>query len=369
MQSKIHVQHVVLSLQPGGLENGVVNVVNHLDPMRFRSSVCCLRDVGTFAARIQSADVQIHNLSSSGGLDWSLPYRLARIFRSTSTDIVHTRNPEAYFFGFLGAKLAGTKAIIHSEHGRTFNDRAIRLHVQRWFSRYTDVILALSQQLKNDLVLHIGIPPSRVEVVYNGVDIEGAKKIKRNGKHQGISAGKFTIGSVGRLVPVKNYQLLLRAVRRMEKEDVQVVLIGDGPERASLENLALELGIAKQTIFLGHCNDVFSQLASMDVFVLPSFSEGISNTMLEAMACGIPVIASNVGGNPEILKHSVEGLLFENNDESELTSNLLSMYGDPAAREKFALAGRARVERDFSMAAMISTYAQLYSRVYCSGVH
>ncbi len=366
MASPIHIQHVLLSLEPGGLENGVVNVVNRLDPARFRSSVCCLRRAGAFASRILSADVPVHEMRSGGGNDPLLPLRLARLFRQTGADIVHTRNPEAFFYGFLGAKIAGTKSVVHSEHGRSFDDRQIRFLVQRVFSRYTSALFAVTEQLKRDVVAHVGIPADRIEVLYNGVDFGRFVPAAGNRLRTelGLASDILIVGSVGRLASVKNYSLLLRAIGEIRAEKVAVVLVGDGPERAALEAEARVLGLGEHLRFLGHREDVATLLAGMDVFVLPSISEGMSNTLLEAMAAGVVVVASNVGGNPEIVRDEIDGLLFESRNQGALRENLERLQADPALRERLARAGRERVLRDFSIDAMISRYESLYQEVH-----
>ena len=367
---KTHIQHVVLSLQPGGLENGVVNVANGLDPARFQSSVCCLKRAGGFASRLDRESVPVFEMESRGGNDLLLPLKLARLFRRTKVDIVHTRNAEAFFYGFLGAKLAGVGAIVHSEHGRTFHDRRIRFWTQRFFSRYTDNIFALSAQLKRDLVTYVGIPGHRIGVQYNGVDLKrfsvsNANKIRAQ---LGLATGNIIIGSVGRLVPVKNYQLLLQAVHSLGMENVVVLLVGDGPERLVLQELAKRLGIEGRVHLLGHRDDVEALIGVMDVFVLPSVSEGMSNTMLEAMAAGVAVVASNVGGNPEIVRNGIDGLLFESNDMVGLSSRLKSLIGDPSLMAAIGLAGRERVVREFSIDAMIARYEKVYDSVFSGAI-
>ncbi len=361
--SRVHIQHVLLSLQPGGLENGVVNVVNRLDPARFQSSLCCLKIAGEFAARVKRDDIAIHEFGWRGGNDIGLAWRLAKMFKQTRTDIVHTRNAEAFFYGFLGAKLAGVPHLIHSEHGRTFNDRRIRFFAQRQMSRFTDAIFAVSDQLKRDLVGHIGIPPSRIEVLYNGVDLQRFKSVDRASIHAewGVRPGEVVVGSVGRLVPVKNYPLLLRAVQAVP--GCKLVLIGDGPERSGLTALAESLGIVDRVRFLGHREDVGSLLGAFDVFVLPSFSEGMSNTLLEAMAAGVAAVASDVGGNGEIVRHEETGLLFPSDDLSVLRGHLERLTADAALRARFAENGRRRALQAFDIGAMIKRYEDLYERV------
>jgi sugar transferase (PEP-CTERM/EpsH1 system associated) len=365
MKSAIHVQHVLLSLQPGGLENGVVNLVNRLDERDFHSSICCLKQAGEFAARLPRDRVAIKEMGWRGGNNLWLPFRLARHFRRTQTDIVHTRNAEAFYYGFLGAKLAGVPAVVHSEHGRSFTDRQLRFMVQRTFSRYTEAIFAVSQQLRTDLVTHIGIPVDRIQVLYNGVDLDRFGSLHRDPIRQqlGIDNDTIVIGSVGRLVAVKNYALLLRAIHRLGDSRLILMLVGDGPEREALESLAQGLGIKGRVRFLGHRDDVPGLLGAMDIFVLPSLSEGMSNTMLEAMASQVATVASNVGGAAEIIRDSSNGMLFESNNLDELCCRLGSLLEDDALRNRIATEGRRSVLSNFGIDGMVSRYEALYRSV------
>ena len=362
---RVHVQHVLLSLQPGGLENGVVNVINGLDSLRIQNSVCCLKQAGEFASRIKDRGVPVFEMGLQKGNDLLLPFRLAMLFRRSNVDIVHTRNAEAFFYGFLGAKIAGVSSIIHSEHGRTFDDRAIRFWAQRLFSKYTNIIFALSEQLRSDLVKFVGIPADKIGVQYNGVDVSRFSTMRGEDvrRELGIGAERVVVGSIGRLVSVKNYPLLLRAVKSVNLDITTILFVGDGPELDKLKKLATNDGLIKRVIFLGHREDVADLLGAMDIFVLPSVSEGMSNTMLEAMAAGIPVIASRVGGNPEIVRDGIDGLLFENGNEGELRERLIRLIGSPALRMQLGVAGRKRVIDKFSMEAMISRYESLYTSV------
>jgi len=371
----IRVLHVLLSLEPGGLENGVVNVINRLDRDRFASSVCCLKHAGEFARRIEDPGVAIHELHWRGGNDPRLALRLASLLRRTRPDIVHTRNAEPFFYGFAGAKLARAQALVHSEHGRKFDDRPARFAVQRWMSRHTDAIFAVSGQLKSDLVKHIGLPEDSVQVLHNGVDLSRFNTEARAGadaaarrrealrREWGVADGALVVGSVGRLVAVKNYALLLRAVAA-SRLDIHLVLAGEGPERAALTALAASLGIASRVHLLGHSNNVDRVLGAFDVFVLPSFSEGMSNTLLEAMAAGVPPVASDVGGNGEIVRDGVDGRLFRSDDEAALRACLVALCRDGAERARLGVAARERVLSTFDIRQMIERYEQLYERVH-----
>jgi sugar transferase (PEP-CTERM/EpsH1 system associated) len=367
MSRPIHIQHVVLSLQPGGLENGVVNVVNGLNPSRFRSSVCCLKQAGEFTSRIQQERVQIHEMKLKGGNNYVLPLKLARLFRRTRTDIIHTRNPEAFFYGFLGARLAGVGSVIHSEHGRTFPDKSHRMFVQRLFTRFTDEVFAVSEQLKSDLVTHVGLPAPRIDVIYNGVNPDKFHGGDRTSvrRELGVRENGIVIGSVGRLAAVKNYGLLLQALPELlSSHDVTVMLVGDGPERRVLEALSDDLQIRQRVRFLGHRDDVSDLLAAMDIFVLPSHSEGMSNTLLEAMAAGVPVVASAVGGNTEIVRDQQDGLIFPPGDIERLGACLALLCRDGSYRQRLGRSGYERVLHAFSIRAMIDRYEELYIRVF-----
>ena len=366
MDKRLHVLHVLLSLEPGGLETGVVNVVNRLNPDHFRSSIGCIKHAGEFAARITAPEVKIYELGWRGGNDLILPFRLARLFREVRPDIIHSRNAESFFYGYLGAKLAGVKCIVHSEHGRTFNDRKIRFLMQKWFSEYTHAIFSVSTQLKADLVKHIHIPKEKIEVLHNGVDLNQFKSVQRQVVRDklGFRDDQIIIGSVGRLVAVKNYALLLSAFHQLNLKNAVLMLVGEGGERKILEELAQSLAIADRVHFLGHRDDVAELLLAMDIFVLPSVSEGMSNTLLEAMAVGIAPVASDVGGNPEIIEHGASGFVFPSRDESALREYLMMLATDAALRGEIGSAARDKVKKEFTIDAMVARYESLYHRVW-----
>ncbi len=361
MNPPIHIQHVLLSLKPGGLENGVVNVVNRLDPERFRSSVCCLQTSGEFAERITRSDVAVHQMGLRKGNDPMMPLRLARLFRRTRADIVHTRNAEAFFYGAVAARMAGVGAIIHSEHGRTLPDTFRRMALQRWLAPLAKVTFAVSEQLRIDLVKHVRLTNGRVQVIYNGVDLGRFASTDRARARAllGVGQARTVVGSVGRLAAVKNYKLLVRAIAGIP--DVDLVLIGDGPQRADIEAAAAAAGVSERVRLLGHREDVAELLPGLDVFVLPSLSEGMSNTLLEAMACGLPVVASRVGGNVELVGDGVNGMLFPSEDAEALSVALRSLCGDTGLRAAMGAQGKQRATEQFGIDAMIDRYESIYA--------
>jgi sugar transferase (PEP-CTERM/EpsH1 system associated) len=358
----LHICHIVLSLEPGGLENGVVNVINGLDPLEFRSSVCCLRGAGEFAGRLSSG-VAIASMDLRPGNDPWMLVRIARLLRHWAVDIVHTRNPEPFFYGLPAGRLAGVSAVVHSEHGRVFPEKPWRALAQRLLLRHVDAAFAVSKQLRADLVRELHVPADRFEVLYNGVDVQ---RFQREPAHRfrQDSARALVIGSVGRLAAVKNYALLLRAMARLPRApSFKLVLIGDGPERPALTQLATQLGLEDRVEFSGHREDVAQLLPGLDIFVLPSLSEGMSNTVLEAMAAGLPVIASDVGGNRELIESERTGVLFPSGDDRALAEQLARLLGSGELRMRLGNAAALRARSEFSMEAMLARYASLYRRV------
>jgi sugar transferase (PEP-CTERM/EpsH1 system associated) len=352
---------MLLSLKPGGLENGVVNVVNGLDAGQFRSSVCCLQSAGEFAARINGT-AEVVEMGLRPGNDWLMPLRLAKLLRSLRVDILHTRNAEPFFYGMAAAWLAGVPVVIHSEHGRTFPGKPLRARVQRYLLSGVSAAFCVSERLKQDLVRELRVEPATFEVIRNGVDTE---KFHAPAGERGTSAAHVMIGSVGRLAAIKNYALLLRAMARLPSVPPwRLLLIGDGPERPSLQALAAELGLAGRVQFAGHRDDVPQAFRQMDIFVLPSISEGMSNTLLEAMAAGVACLASDVGGNGEIIVPEVSGLLFPSGDVAMLAAQLGRLVTDPQLRARLARAALNRVNVEFSIAAMLRRYEELYHRVW-----
>lgn len=361
--SPVHVCHVVLSLEPGGLENGVVNVVNGLNPGEFRSSVCCLQRSGEFAGRLRP-QVPVSVMGLRPGNDPVLPLRLARLLRKARVDIVHTRNAEPFFYGYVAARLARVPVVVHSEHGRTFPEQPLRAMIQRLLLRGVDAAFAVSAQLRADLVRELGIDGRHMEVLYNGVDTGSFRPLDAPVSHADASGGRLRIGSVGRLVPVKNYALLLNAFARLPPSACQLVLVGEGPERAALERAAADLGIRDRVEFAGHRDNVPQLLRTLDIFVLPSLSEGMSNTLLEAMATGVAAVASDVGGNREIIESERSGLLFRSADTEGAAAQLLRLIGSPELRRALGSAGAARVRGTFSIEAMLGRYEELYRRLW-----
>lgn len=361
----VHVAHVIHRLDYGGLENGVVNLVNGLPADAVRHTLVCLTTASDFRRRIRRPDVAVYELRKQPGQDPGAYLRLWRLLRQLAPDVVHTRNTGVIDCAVV-AWAAGVPVRVHGCHGFDVDDlhgtRPRRRRLRRACDRFVDHYLTVSRQLADWLMTTDGVAADRITQIYNGVDLGRFVLPER-------TAGEFVVGTVGRLQAVKDQATLLRATARLLarapelRPRLRLRLVGDGAERGPLEQLAGSLGIAGVTTFTGFRDDIPAELARLDVFVLPSLNEGISNTVLEAMACATPVVATAVGGNPELVTEGETGFLVPVGDDEALAECLGRYAADPALRARHGAAGRARVERDFSIPRMLADYAAFYTRL------
>lgn len=371
------VAHVIYALDTGGLENGLVNILNRCPPSRYRHAVICLTRATDFAGRITAPNVEIIELHKKPGHDFAVHWRLWRVLKRLRPAIVHTRNLAALETQILGLVMPGVKRV-HGEHGRDVRDLDGSNSKLRWFRRLLSPLIhrfiTVSKDLENWLVNDVGIPARKVVQIYNGVDHERFAA----GHHRPTwsevtgrrterpSEGLFVVGTVGRLAQVKDQALVPRALARLLgetpalRETLRCMIVGDGPERARLESLVAENDLAEQVFFAGDRHDVPALLETMDVFLLPSLGEGISNTILEAMASGRPVIATRVGGNPELVEHDDTGLLVEAGDVEALAAAIVRLQADEALRLRMSQAAVDRVQGKFDWDLTVERYLTVY---------
>jgi sugar transferase (PEP-CTERM/EpsH1 system associated) len=366
----IKIVHIVHALDVGGLENGLVNVINNLDPARFSHSIVCLIRSGAIAKRITRNDVEIREL----GLDpsrFKFPIMpLVKIFREIRPDIVHTR-AWGTVDAIMAARLAGVPRVIHGEHGRDVADpegkNRKRNVVRKCLSPMVDRFMTVSDDLQRWLTEMVGISAYKVVRIHNGVDTE---KFSREGRaaarrRLGLDDACVAIGIVGRLDPVKDHQSLLRAFAAAAQGFplARLIVVGDGVMRQAIEAQIEELRISDRVQMLGERQDVPDILKALDCFTLTSVAEGISNTILEAMATGLPVVATRVGGNPELVQHGLTGQLVAPGDVRALAQAFETYLNDSELRLRDGKAARERTEKHFSLARMAANYTEFYSSV------
>ncbi|MEW6486466.1 MAG: glycosyltransferase [Thermodesulfobacteriota bacterium] len=363
MPAPVRVAHVLYSFGTGGLEKGIATVVRGASP-GFAHTVVCLTGSGA-SERLLPPATPVVALGKPPGNSPAFLWRLSRVLRRLAPDVVHTRNWSG-IDGVLAARLAGLQDVVHGEHGWGMDDPEgssprrlrVRRFVQRWVREYTCVSQAMVGWLRREVGVRRPITQ-----IYNGID---ALRYRPGPEGQalretlGIAPNSFVLGVVGRLDPIKDHATLFRAFSRLHAADVgaRLLVLGDGPERSRLESEAGE-GV----LFLGDRREVPELLRVLDVFVLPSRNEGISNTILEAMAAGLPVVATRVGGNPELVQDGLTGALVPPGDALALAAALEHYRAQPEAARTHGEAGRARVLERFAVDRMVASYEAVWARV------
>lgn len=364
------IAHVLFRLQVGGLENGVVNLVNQMPADRYRHAIVCLSEATDFRDRIERPDVAVFEMHKRPGQDFGAWQRLYRLFRELRPRIVHTRN-----IGCLEAQipaaLARVPCRVHGEHGWDVSDPLGNNRKYQWLRRLHAPLIhrfiALSRELEDYLLQRAGIARDKVVRIYNGVDTGRFHSSGTQALPAGFANENCVVfGTVGRMHGVKDQLNLCHAFVDLCRHHpnmaatMRLVLIGDGPLKQHCEDLLEQAGLLDKAWLPGPRDDVAQIMQSLDVFVLPSQAEGISNTILEAMASGLPVIATDVGGNPELVENGQTGMLVPARDAHALAEAMARYAGDSSLRATHGAASRARIEAHFAMPRMLSAYEQVY---------
>jgi len=368
------VAHIIHRFAVGGLENGLVNLINATARERYRHAIISLTDYTDFHNRIRQANVPVIALHKREGKDFRTHLRLWRVLRELRPAIIHTRNLPALEFLSIAA-LAGVRGRIHGEHGRDTYDldgssqkyNLLRKAIHPFVSCYTavsnDLTQWLGQLVGHQMVIHI----------CNGVDIH--QFYPRTGARLPFGPGGFVrdgtmvVGTVGRMHTVKDQLTLVRAFIHLlqteprAREHLRLMMIGDGPLRIEAQKLLVEAGAADLAWLPGERTDIPELMRAIDLFVLPSIAEGISNTILEAMASGLPVIATNVGGNPELVEEGRTGLLVPASDPRAMAEAIRTYLYDPGKLIQHGRAGRKRAAEEFSIESMVNGYMAVYDAV------
>lgn len=367
---------MIFRLDIGGLENGLVNLINGIPAQRYRHAIICIDTYTDFKDRINRDDVEVIAINKKPGTDLSAIWRLYRLFRRLKPDIVHTRNLGA-LDALLPAFLAGAKRRIHGEHGWNVNDLHGKIKKFRWLRRLhaplVSEYVALSHDLEKYMIRDVGINPKKIRRIYNGVDLdrfqpneqERATRVNLNPR---FGDDKILIGTVGRIHPVKDQMTLAAAFIELIKrspelaEIARLVIIGDGEQLSAVGDRLNRSGISELCWLPGRRNDIPAILQCLDIFVQPSLAEGISNTILEAMATGLPVIATDVGGNSELVLNHKTGCIVPPGCPDAMAEAIETYVRDHRRRRDHGAAGRTRAEKVFGLDVMVQNYIQLYEQ-------
>lgn len=366
----IHVMHVVRrGFAGGGMENGIINVANRLPLDRFKISICALDSEETFSKAIKRSDSEFHLLPKNGsGIDWSLVTRLSKLFKERKVDVVHSHNWGTFIYSVLGAKLAHVP-IIHGEHGKNPDEMGRESSVRRFtksqLGRRLDLLTTVSQTLADEWAKEYRVPAEKIQWIPNGVD--SVRFSPETDKTQfrvnlGLPGSASVVGTVGRMDSLKNVEVLIAAFAQLAAKipEAYLLLVGTGPSESTLRKQAEESGFADRIKFLGHRSDTPDVFAAMDVFVLPSKFEGMSNVLLEAMASGLAVVCADLPAHREVFVPDVEGILVSPCEAQNLSNALAKLVVQPEQRARLGAAARARILKDFDLMRMTRAYERAY---------
>jgi glycosyltransferase involved in cell wall biosynthesis len=349
----IRVAHVVGQLDTGGMERLLVEFARHTDRARFGLHFISLGGRGTVATELESMGWPVTTLDRPTGIRPSLIFRLATLFRQLKVSVVHTHNIRPLLYGAPAARLAGVGRVVHTRHGRHYAAKPADLRRLRVATRLVDHVISVSDD-STRLAEEVGIAPAKLCTIRNGIDVGRFDYIGP------VSEGPAVM--VGRLSPEKDPYTLIRAAAIVcaAEPGFRLEIAGAGKCMVPVMDLAKSLGLERRIRFYGEVRDVAGLLARASQYVLPSLSEGISLGLLEAMARGLPVVATGVGGTPEVVEDGRTGWLVAPSSPGELAGGMLRVYRDPAGAREMGRAGHERVRRLFDVRRMVGEYERLY---------
>ncbi len=328
----------------------------------------CLDEVGSLGEELRSEGYTVQLIGRRDGFDYQASRRLARLWRSSRVSVVHAHQYAPFFYSALGRLPGGRPSIIFTEHGRAFPDfrRPKRIAANHLLLRRCDRVIAVGDHVRQALIENEGIAADRVDVIYNGIDVgkyQASQTIRATSRRSlGLSEQEVVVLQVARLNPLKDHATALRAMARLRSSHphVRLFIVGDGEERPAIQQLISQLELANTVHLLGVRSDVDQLLPAADIFLLSSVSEGIPLTIIEAMATGLPCVATNVGGVAEVIVAGKTGLLATAGDDAVIAGHLASLADSSELRHQYGVAGRQRAHDLFDARQMHARYQQLY---------
>jgi sugar transferase (PEP-CTERM/EpsH1 system associated) len=363
------VVHLTYALNVGGLETLLVECINRMPAERYRHALVSLTDISSFAERITVPGVELIALHKPPGNSPRTHQQLWKVLRRLRPAILHTYNLAAFEYNFTAA-LAGVPIRVHAEHGRDASDphglNVKHNTLRRWLSPAVDCFIAVSDDLQRWLKEVVRIAPSRLRLIKNGVDTSQFGSAAGAATGSPWSGDDIVIGTVSRIQDVKNHRglveafIALRASHPALAPRLRLSIIGDGPLYEKLRTQVSDAGLNDVVWLPGARADIAALLHSFSIFTLPSLAEGTPVSLLEAMACALPVVAAKVGGIPEVINDGVQGTLVDPLDTAALAAALAQYAIDPALARAHGDAARLRIEQQYSISAMLSQYLDLY---------
>ncbi|MDP3704015.1 MAG: glycosyltransferase, partial [Candidatus Omnitrophota bacterium] len=364
----VRVMYVIWSLGLGGAEQVVIRLASGLDRGRFEPVICCLSDEGPFAEQARAAGITVVALGKRGRYDVTVLWKLIRLMRVRRVDVVHTHLWGANLWGRLAARLASVRTLVATEHNVDTWKPWYYFWLDRWLAGRTSALVAVSRQVREFYEAHGVVGRGGWQVIYNGVDADSACPRQRDGLYKALGIGRYepVVGWVGRFVPAKAPTVFLEAIARASREipSIKAVVVGDGPLRRDVEAQVRRLGLQRRVILTGVRQDMPELFAGMDALAVSSEREGCSMAMLEAMAHSVPVVATRVGGTPELIESGVTGILVPPGQPDALAEPLVELLNNPTKANAIRRAARERVEQHFSLRRMIADHEALYQNQF-----
>ena len=359
----LKVLQLIEDLEVGGAERLVLSLANRLSRDKFKPYVICLARPGALWEEL-APDVERCVLHKKRAVDLAFLGALVREIKRIRPHVLHTHLFTANTWGRIAGVLAGRVPTVMTIHNIDSWKTSLHRACDHALAPFTSAFVAVSRRVCSHAVRFEGVRPMRARVIYNGIDVDLYDAVPTGGcrREFGISADEFLYGFVGRLVRQKGVEGLLRAFKKARNKigHARLIIVGDGPERHNLIAFAENLGLEGAVIFARLRRDVPALLRDFDCFVLASRREGLPLALLEAMAAGVPVLATRVGGNTEVIESGVDGLLVDPASMDEFAAAMIAMAENKDLRERFARKGREKARKSFSEDNFIRSSQELY---------
>lgn len=357
---RVNILYLVIGLEIGGTEIQLLELLKKLDREKYNPIVCCIKKRGVLADDIEKIGIRVKSLNMESRLNLLAFPKLIGILRKERIDILHTFLFWANILGRLAGRIARVPIIISGERCINLRKKKVAILIDRLTSRWADKIVVISKAIKNTLIKREKISPEKIEVVYNGIDLSS---FRIEDKREKDSIPK--VGIVGRLHPDKGHRYFLEAAAQIikKKPKVEFRVVGNGPLRKELEALSNKLELSGKVIFAGERRDILKIISSLNILVLSSLEEGLGNVLLEAMATGKPVVATKVGGVPEVVLDGETGILVPPKNSDALARAILKLLMNRALARGMGQAGRKRVEKYFNIDRMVNETEKVYNNL------
>ncbi len=362
---KYKILHIVSSLESGGTEKWLVKLIKHWDNTRFEASVISFKD-GVLRSELLNLGIEPIIVEKPKGHHLRFIRKLYTEFKRLKPDIIHCRNSEpVIIYGGIACKIAHLPLVVSIHgHNHFIKRKPVEFRIICWILNRSSKIIAVSKSIKESLINQGKIHPDKIDVIHNGIDIKQIKYTQKDNKKRefNLNGSEIILGCVGNLRSVKGHRYLIQSMPMILKSapDVRLMMVGDGPLRNELETLAGELKVKDKITFLGYRSDIYEIMPIFDIFILPSLSEGLCNAVIEAMAAKLPVIATNTGGNPELVEDGKTGILIPPRSPENIANAVLELVNDANKRNDMGESGFNKVKNEFQLNRTIKKYEDAY---------